>query len=155
MGVAARIERYLAEHELSWQRVGHSPSGCAMDSAHRAHVLPAEMAKAIVLEDDYGYVVAVIPADRRLDLDKVRQALDRDLALANEGEVAELFPDCEPGAVPPMGEAYGIATVWDASLGERPEVYFEAGDHRTLVRVSGRAFAGLMTGADRIDATRD
>jgi Ala-tRNA(Pro) deacylase len=100
-------------------------------------------------------VVAVIPADRRLDLAKVRAAMDRDLGLASEGKADDLFPDCAPGAVPPTGEAYGIATVWDASLGDRADVYFEGGDHRTLVHMSGRAFSGLMSGADRIDAIRD
>ena len=149
------VERYLTEHEIPWDAVAHPPTGCALDAAHRAHLAPGELAKAIVLEDDYGYVVAVIPADRRLDLAKVRAALDRDLEIASEGRSARLFPDCETGAVPPMGEAYGLATVWDASLGERPHVYFEGGDHRTLVHVSGRAFSGLMSGADRIDATRD
>lgn len=155
MGVAGRVERYLCEHELPWNPVHHSPTGCSMDSAHRAHVRPDEMAKAILLEDDYGYVVAVIPADRQLDLRKVCEAMDRELALASERAVDGLFPDCEPGAVPPTGEAYGIATVWDASLGERHDVYFEGGDHRTLVHMSGRAFSGLMSAADRIDATRD
>jgi Ala-tRNA(Pro) deacylase len=155
MTVARSVERYLAPHEIPWEPVDHSPSGCALDAAHRAHLAPGELAKAIVLEDDYGYVVAVIPGDRRLDLGKVREAMGRDLALASEGRTANLFPDCETGAVPPTGEAYGIATVWDASLGDRPDVYFEGGDHRTLVHMSGRAFSGLMSGADRIDATRD
>ena len=155
MAVAARVKHYLAEHEIPCAYVDHPPSACSLDAAHRSHVPPAEMAKAIVLEDDYGYVVAVIPADRQLDLAKLRAEMDRDLALAGEEEVAGLFPDCERGAVPPTGEAYGIATVWDTSLGARPEVYFESGDHRTLVRMSGRAFSGLMSGADRIDATRD
>lgn len=155
MAVAARVKHYLVEHEIPCAYMDHAPSASCLEAAHRSHVAPAELAKAVVLEDDYGYVVAVIPSDRQLDLAKLRDAMDRDLALASEDEIAGLFPDCERGAVPPTGEAYGIATVWDTSLGERPQVYFESGDHRTLVRMSGSAFTGLMSAADRIDATRD
>ncbi len=150
MAIAGRLQRYISEHELAWEPVSHSPSHCCMDAAHRAHVPADRLAKAILLEDDYGYVVAVIAADSRLDLEATRQALDRDLTLASEREVAALFPDCETGALPPVGEAYGIATVWDTRLAEKPDVYFEGGDHRTLVHMSGREFLALMNGADRI-----
>ena len=40
-----------------------------------------------------------------------------------------LFKDCEFGAVPPLGLAYGMSTVIDDCLSEQPEIYFEAGDH--------------------------
>jgi Ala-tRNA(Pro) deacylase len=60
---------------------------------------------------------------------------------------ARLFADCDRGAVPPVGEAYGIPTVWDDSLGDLPDVYFEGGDHRTLIHMSGPDFAELMRGA--------
>ena len=60
MSVAARVERYLAEHEIPWDAVDHSPSGCALDAAHRARLAPGVLAKAIVLEDDFGYVVAFL-----------------------------------------------------------------------------------------------
>lgn len=155
MTVAPRLQQYIAGHEIAWEPVEHRTSACGMDSAHRAHVPPGEVAKAVLLEDSYGYVIAVIPADRRLDVGKIGAALDRDLALADETEVSYLFPDCAPGAVPPLGEAYGMTTVWDASLAEKPHVYFEGGDHRTLVRVSGKAFASLMSAADRIAAAGD
>lgn len=155
MTVAPRLQQYIDEHEIAWEPVEHRTSACGMESAHRAHVPPGEVAKAILLEDAYGYVIAVIPADRRLDVAKIGATLDRDLALADETEVPYLFPDCEPGAVPPLGEAYGMTTVWDASLAEKPDVYFEGGDHRTLVHVSGVAFASLMRAADRIAAAGD
>lgn len=153
MTIAARLQNYIARHDVAWNAVAHWPSTCCMDAAHRAQVAPDRVAKAVLLEDDYGYVIAVIPADRRLDLDDVRAAMERDLRLADEGEIASLFPDCEPGALPPIGEAYGIATVWDPALGDKPEVYFEGGDHVTLVHMTGTAFSALMNGADRLPQT--
>ena len=71
--------------------------------------------------------------------------------LATEEELGGLFPDCELGAVPPLGHAYGIKTIWDpkTTLGSERQVYFEAGDHVHLVRVSGKKFHELMAPADR------
>lgn len=155
MSVAVRLQQYIADRDIAWDPVLHGKSRCGMDCAHRAHVPPGEVAKAVLLEDAYGYVIAVIPADRRLDVAKVGEALDRELRLAGESEVSSLFPDCEPGALPPLGEAYGVATLWDPSLAEKPDVYFEGGDHRTLVHMSGGAFASLMSAADRLPAAGD
>jgi Ala-tRNA(Pro) deacylase len=102
-----------------------------------------------MLGDDNGYLMAVIPASHRLDLSAVRHELNRDLGLATEREIMELFKDCEPGAVPPLGCAYGIEMVLDQSLGDTPDAYFEGGDHESLVHVSGRDFLKLMAGAAR------
>ncbi len=71
------------------------------------------------------------------------------LGLATEGEIADLFDDCDLGAVPPVGAAYGLSVVLDESLVDAPEVYFEGGDHTTLVHVAGDAFGTLMSDARR------
>ena len=70
--------------------------------------------------------------------------LGKRLGLASEDEVAKLFEDCDRGAVPPIGAAYGVPVVIEEGLVNAPEVYFEGGDHATLVHVSGEAFRKLM-----------
>lgn len=150
MSIAYRVQDYIAEQALCWDPVPHRPSHSSMESAQLAHVPPDRVAKAVLLEDPYGYVLAVIAAHRRLDLPGIGEALRRELRLAREPELTELFSDCELGAVPPVGAAYGIATVWDRSLGDQPDVYFEGGDHRTLVHMSGADFCELMRYADTV-----
>jgi Ala-tRNA(Pro) deacylase len=144
MSIAYRVQDYIAEQALPWDAVPHGPSHSSMEAARLAHVPPDRVAKAVLLEDPDGYVLAVIAANRRLDLPGIGEALRRDLRLASEPELPELFRDCAPGAVPPVGAAYGIPTVWDRGLGDKPDVYFEGGDHRTLVHMSGADFCELM-----------
>lgn len=144
MSIAYRVQDYIAEHGVAWETVRHQPSGSSREAARYAHVRPDRLAKAILLEDDDGYVLAVIGADHRLDVQALSEALQRELWLASEPELSVLFPDCEPGAVPPVGTAYGIRTVWEAGLADKPEIYFEGGDHRTLVHMSGTDFYDLM-----------
>jgi len=147
MTIAYRVQDYIAEHDLPWDPLPHEESHCSRELARLAHVRPDRLAKAVMLEDRDGYVLAVVAADRRVDLSEFDLALHRDLRIAREVELRKHFSDCAPGAVPPVGQAYGVQTVWDESLGELPEVYFEGGDHHTLVHMSGVAFSELMRSA--------
>jgi Ala-tRNA(Pro) deacylase len=70
--------------------------------------------------------------------------MDRRLGLAPEEGVAEVFEDCEIGAAPPVGVAYGVPTIIDRQMMGLDDVWFEAGDHRTLVHMKGRHFDRLM-----------
>jgi Ala-tRNA(Pro) deacylase len=63
--------------------------------------------------------------------------------LATEEEVATLFDDCERGAVPPVGECYGMDVIVDDSIDTRREIYMEGGDRATLIRLNGEQFARL------------
>ena len=69
--------------------------------------------------------------------------LGRAVRLATEDEATELFPDCSIGAIPALGTAYGMNMVVDDSLAEQPEVYFEGGDHTSLVQISAEQFSWL------------
>src|SRR5581483_1866835 len=105
------------------------------------------LAKSVVLQDDSGYVMAVLPSTHHVRLGKLSRELNRNLRLATEDELAALFADCERGAVPAVGLAYGMTTIVDDSLEEQPEIYFEAGDHEQLVHMSRDAFMALMESA--------
>lgn len=88
------------------------------------------------------------PATHKVDLGAVRRQLNRKLGLATDVSLL-LFRDCEPGALPPLGRAYGIETIVDESLINSPNIYFEAGDHVALVHVTCKDFLRLMANARR------
>ena len=123
-----------------------------METAEAAHVPGDCLAKGVVLKDTKGFLLVVVASDYHVELERLNQQFKREMVMAEEDELTALFPDCEAGAVPPIGDAYSIDTVWDpaASLGLQDQVYFEAGDHSTLVRVSGKQFHELMAGAERV-----
>ena len=73
----------------------------------------------------------------------------RRLGLAAEAEIGEIFTDCDLGAVPPVGEAYGVEVMLEESLSGLPDVYFEGGDHKTLIHATGDAFETMMKDARR------
>jgi Ala-tRNA(Pro) deacylase len=147
MAIAARLKWFLDSRGAHYDLVPHPPTSTSLGAAEAAHVPGDRVAKSVLLEDERGYVVAVLPASHRIRIRELTEQLERSLELASEPELEELFRDCEPGAVPPVGAAYGLPTVVDDSLLNAPEVYFEAGDHEDLVHLSGVEFLSLLAGA--------
>ncbi len=155
MTMAATLRRVLERAGVPYEVLPHPRTATSLETAEAAHIPGDRLAKSVVLEDEEGrYVLAVIPATHRLRLGRVSRALQRRLGLATEPELAGLFRDCEPGAVPPVGEAYGLPTVVDDSLLEQPEVYIEAGDHEDVVHLSREAFQALMQHARHGEISR-
>ena len=146
MAIANRLRQYMKEQGVKFEVIRHPHTGSSMQSAELAHIPGDKLAKAVLLEDEQGYLMAVVPATHRLELGALHRELRRQLGLATEREIRELFWDCEAGAIPPTGAAYGIETIIDESLSEKPDVYFEGGDHEELVHVSGDQFRNLMAG---------
>ncbi len=144
MGIAITLQQYLSDNGVTYDCVMHKRTGSSIRAADASHVSGDCLAKAVVLRRREGYILAVLPASRQVKLDEVGGWLKQFVGLATEDEVALLFPDCAPGAVPPVAAAYGLRSLVDDSLEARSDVYFEAGDHRTLVHVSGAEFHKLM-----------
>ena len=153
MAIAHSIEAFLKQHAVDYELISHPRSVSSMHTAHVAHVPGDQLAKSVLLEDESGYLMAVIPSTHRVDLGKLHLRLRRQVGLAIEREVTELFADCDPGAIPAIGPAYHVATIIDDALLDEPDVYFEAGDHEALVHVSGQAFGAMMAGVPHAQFT--
>lgn len=146
MSIPARLSQYLEQHGAHYALCSHAHSRSSAQSAHSAHIPPHQLAKSVIVEDDAGCLMAVVPADRQIQLDELSRLLDRrDLHLADESRVAALFSDCDRGAVPALGMAWGLETVVDDELDTVPVVYVEAGDHESLLRLSREQFRELTS----------
>lgn len=144
MTMARTLQQYLARRGIAYDVLPHRHTDTSINSAHSAHIPAERLAKPVILEDENGYLMAVIPANRHVQIGRLNRLLNRRMGLATEAELPALFSDCEPGAVPPLGDAYGIATIVDESLAACPDIYLEAGDHEDLIHLKGSAFKRLM-----------
>lgn len=142
MSIAPQLRQYLDQSKAEYDVVEHRPTKSAMETARSCDIPAEQLAKAVLLDtEDDDHLLAVLPSDRRVELSELRAELGRKPRLSNEAEVGKLFKDCELGAVPPVG--YGITTIVDDSLEQQPDVYFEAGDHKSLVHMNGTEFSRL------------
>jgi Ala-tRNA(Pro) deacylase len=147
MAIAISLARYLAERGVKYDVVEHSHTATALDSARTSHISLDRLAKAVVLKGDSGFMLAVLPASSHIQFTQLRKQIGADVDMASEEQIESLFHDCEPGAVPALGAAYGLKVIIDDSLASEPEIYLEGGDHASLVHVSGTTFQELMADA--------
>jgi len=145
MSIAPTLQRYLTEADIQYDLILHNPTTSSERTAEACRISGDRLAKAIVLRRDAGYMLAVLPASHHLRISDLRNQLGDDVEMAKEAEINPLFPDCVPGAVPPLGCA--LPVVVDDSIEAQPEIYMEAGDHETLVHMSHAQFAHLIASA--------
>lgn len=147
MSVAAKLGAHLARKHIDFEVAPHGRTTDATSSAESAHISPHCLAKAVVLRMSDGYCLAVLPASQRISWSRVSRVLGETCALATENELDQLFDDCAHGAIPAIGECYGLDVIVEASICDPPDVYFEGGDHTTLVHVSREQFTQLNENA--------
>jgi Ala-tRNA(Pro) deacylase len=147
MTIAHTLKNFLDQEQVPYELVAHRHTATSLRSAGTAHIDPIRLAKAVLLEQDLEhshFVVAVVPASHRLQLAEAGRRLGRKVHLATEDDAAMLFEDCETGAIPALGAAYGLDTIVEESLLLQPQVYIEAGDHEHLVRMTKQDFLRVL-----------
>jgi len=144
MTVPATLSSYLEQVGITPEILTHPHTPSASRAAQASHISGDRVAKAVLLKDETGYVLAVLPASHHLQLEAVRALTGRSLDLAVEDEIGRTFADCARGAVPPVAAAYGVPAVVDDSFLNEAEIFLEGGDHTSLLRVTRDEFIRLM-----------
>lgn len=144
MSVSTAVQNCIIRQGIHYDVISHPPTTDSMHTAGAVHIPGDQLAKCVLLVDEFGFLMAVVPATHRIEFAALGRQLNRRLGLATETELTGLFTDCQAGAIPPLGTAYGIETVLDESLAECEDIYFEAGDHLNVVRVTGKDFLRLL-----------
>ena len=155
MAIAPKLYDFLAARSCDYEVLSHRPTPSSATSAQAAHIPGRRFAKAVIVEDNEGYVLAVLPATHHVALSELGEALHRrPLRLAAEDELGRLFPDCELGALPALGAAYGLPTIIEKELDGQQDIYFEAGDHEHLVHMTAHQFQRATTEVRRAHFSR-
>ncbi len=140
-----RLEQWLNAAGVKYDVTVHPVAYTAQEVAASEHLSGYEMAKVVIAIVDGDLVMLVIPAPHRVDLAKLRSALGAQrVMLAREQEFANLFPDCDVGAMPPFGNLYGISVYVDPSLARNPQIIFNAGSHRETITLPYADFERLV-----------
>jgi Ala-tRNA(Pro) deacylase len=127
---------YLEENQVKFTRIIHSTAYTAQVIAHRAHISGNMLAKTIVLKSPANkFVMAVVPANYQIDLEKISGLFGEALDLASEDEFRKLFPGCETGGMPPFGNLFDLPVYVSETLAKSEDIVFNAGNHRELLQL--------------------
>jgi Ala-tRNA(Pro) deacylase len=143
MTIPARLKSHLDQARVSYSPVSHVPTSGSQYAAMVLHVPGKVVAKTVALRAGNQNILAVLPASYHINLKKLAGIVGQPVGLLGENECDELFPDCEPGAVPPFGELYHVPVYLDEALAEDPEIIFSAGTRSDGVRMGNADFVRL------------
>ncbi len=143
MTMSARLKAALDENQIRYTLMSHSPAYTAQAAAAMMHISGKDLAKTVVVLMGEQSVLAVLPASHHVNLRKLGELAGAAVRLASEQELIGLFPDCELGAMPPLGELYGLPVYVDQALAADQEIVFHAGTHREAIRMRYEDFARL------------
>lgn len=140
-----KLKEFLDSRDIKYTSISHSPANTAQQIAASAHIPGKELAKTVMIKANNEMIMAVLPASDRVDFTLLKEIVKAEtLSLASEDEFRKLFPDCEPGAMPPFGNLYGIKVFVEESLAADEEIVFNAGSHAELMKMSYKDFESLV-----------
>jgi len=138
------LKEFLDKEKIKYVSVVHSTAYTAQEVAASAHITGKELAKTVIVDLDDNMAMAVLPANRKIVLQDLREVTGSDhVKFASEDEFKEKFPDCETGAMPPFGNLYGMKVYAAASLAENDEIAFNAGSHTEVIKMAYQDFERL------------
>ena len=147
MKIASVTKKFLERHHVAFELID-IPVGKSVPAVAAAMGLPQRMfVQAELMNDRYGLVMVVIPADRRVHHETLSQRLGRYLEPVKRESLAAVFRDIDAHCVPPFGEMYGVRTILDDSLIDNRMLLIPSGDPKTLIRLDARDFFRVLSNA--------
>jgi Ala-tRNA(Pro) deacylase len=145
MPIPWTLKSHLDREHVHYDILPHSQTFRAVAVAQTLHLPIQEMAKVVIVKVKEQFVTTVLPATAKVDVPRLRKLFGtHHVRLATEKEIAQLFPDCELGAIPPLGTLYGLPVYVDRSLTGDEEIVFEGGTHPEAIRMRYWDFAALV-----------
>lgn len=144
----AKLKALLDRNGIDYEIIPHFTAFTAQETAAAARIPGREVAKTVMVKIDGSMAMVVLEAPDHVDLGRLREIAGAASAeLASESEFRDLFPDCEPGAMPPFGNLWDLPVFVDQRLREDERVAFAAGSHTELMRLAYSDFERLVNPA--------
>ena len=139
------VLEFLEETGTGYDVLEHRATFTAQHMASEEHVSGMEVAKPVIVKAEDMYYMCVLPACCKIDFDALKDQLGvKKLDLAEEKEMARLFPDCSLGAEPPFGNLYNMPTLMDKTIESDEQIVFQSGSHEQAVRMSMADYKNLV-----------
>jgi Ala-tRNA(Pro) deacylase len=139
-----RIKEYLLHNDVSYAHRTHCAPFTAKEVSDRSHLPGTAFTRTVVLDAGKRLIMAVLPADRFVNLDVLKKHAGCDkLSIASEKERIKAFPGFDPDGIPPFGKLFGLPLYADSALSKRAEIEFNAGTNVDTIRMTYASFVNL------------
>jgi Ala-tRNA(Pro) deacylase len=142
---AKKLKEYLDKEKIKYVSIIHSTAYTAQEVAASTHITGRELAKTVIVQLDGKMAMAVLPANRKIVLQDLREVTGSDeVKFASEEDFKEKFPECETGAMPPFGNLYGMDVYLAEALTSNDHIAFNAGSHTEVIKMRLDDFERLV-----------
>lgn len=141
------IYDYLDKLQIPYEVLEHLPTRTLEQTADECHINRSELIRTVILSEPQGELMAILPQDRLLDFSVLCKTLNRELNPANPDIIKSIFKQCEPGSYPPLPDFFELDAIIDKSVLSLKNIYFEPGNHRTLIKMQLADFLQLLQNA--------
>jgi len=138
------LRRFLHSRQADFTEIPHLRTTTLIEAAAACDIPQRQLARTLTLVDGKGLLAVILPQDHILDFGALETALGRTMELVPTAKMYKVFHDCEPNSCPPLTTAYGLDCLVDASLLEQSEIFFEPGDHRSLIAMTPAEFIRVL-----------
>ena len=142
---AQKLKEFLEKNNIKYESIEHPITYSANMTAHVSHVSGKKFAKTVIIKVDGDFKMVVVPASQMVRCGHLKKLLSaKKVEIASENEFVKLFPDCEPGAMPPFGNLYGLEEYVSDQLSGDIQIAFNAGTHTELMQMKYSDFERLV-----------
>ena len=139
------IKDMLEKRGVAFESLHHRVAFTSQEVAQSEHISGDNLAKVVVVIADGRPVELILPASRRVVLDRLRKLFGVNaIRLASEAELERIFTDCETGAIPPFRHWKEVAVLMDASMSNAQDLVFQAGTHEDAIRLKFQQWFALV-----------
>ncbi len=144
MAIPKRLKDLFERSGIEFDVEKHKELFTAQEVAASGHITGYEFAKVVMLKCDGEIVMAVIPAPHVVSMEKFKKLGYKSVKLALEEDFKDLFPDCDIGAMPPLGNIYEIPFYVDEFFKNEDEIVFNSGSHTDTVKIKREDYDRLV-----------
>lgn len=145
MPVPKKILNFLENSNVDFECLKHPEVYTSQETAQVQHVSGKVFAKVVIVKTNGHFEMAVLPATHRVVTEQLKKVTgDAQCSIASESELLDLFPDCQVGAMPPLGNLYNLDVIVDETLAHSDYIVFEAGSHRDTIKMKYQDYAKLV-----------
>ncbi len=150
MAIAKKITSYLEKNHYKFQSVDHKKTYTAWDVAQTGKIKPEEVVKALAVKVDKEYVIALVPANRKLDKKKFLKFLKtlwkkegkkgpQKVDFAKEAWMKKNLPG-KVGAIPPFPGLLKLEVYADNLLAKKKTLYLGSGEYQISLKLSVKEY---------------
>lgn len=141
-----RLKQYLTDNHVYFEVQEHRQTYTIQEVAASLHEKGEHVAKVFIASADGKPAMLVLPAPLMADLERTKKLLGaQEVRRTREFEFAQLFSDCDVGAMPPFGNLYHVPVYLEKQLLEQPSIVFQAGTHHTTMKIAMSDYVRLAS----------